>query len=50
MFPDAALAQLVEQQFCKLKVPSSNLGSGSLKKKTTHMSGFLFYSSPLTYV
>ncbi len=25
----AALAQLVEQQFCKLKVPSSNLGSGS---------------------
>ncbi len=27
----AALAQLVEQHFCKVKVPSSNLGSGSKK-------------------
>ncbi len=28
----AALAQLVEQLFCKEKVPSSSLGSGSKKK------------------
>ena len=27
----AALAQLVEQRFCKAKVPSSSLGGGLLK-------------------
>jgi hypothetical protein len=29
----AALAQLVEQHFCKVKVPSSSLGGGGQKKK-----------------
>jgi hypothetical protein len=29
----AALAQLVEQHFCKVKVPSSSLGGGGGEKK-----------------
>ena len=28
----ATVAQLVEQEFCKLQVPSSNLGCGTIKK------------------
>lgn len=32
----AALAQLVEQLFCKEKVPSSSLGSGSKKRQPAH--------------
>ena len=27
----ATVAQLVEQEFCKLQVPSSNLGCGTIK-------------------
>jgi hypothetical protein len=44
----AALAQLVEQHFCKVKVPSSSLGGGS-KKKTTPQNGgfFIFWSRQL---
>ncbi|MEY2671820.1 MAG: hypothetical protein RL687_237 [Candidatus Parcubacteria bacterium] len=36
----AALAQLVEQRFCKAKVLSSSLRSGSNNKKYPHTCGY----------
>lgn len=45
--PQAALAQLVEQHFCKVKVPSSNLGSGS---KIKPRKGFYQFNLNLTTI
>ena len=48
----AALAQLVEQRFCKAKVVSSSLTSGSIKKENpiTGFSFLLFFLFRLLFV
>lgn len=39
----ATLAQLVERHFCKVDVPSSNLGGGSIEK---HLYGVFLIEPP----
>ncbi|GEM_PF-379850 len=47
IFVFATLAQLVERQFCKLDVPSSNLGGGSNMNRNKLVWLFLFIGSSI---